>query len=135
MEQFLNQKQLKVWIACLAILCNLLVPSLSHALSMTGLSGKANLVEICSASGTKFVPFNLVDKIKSSSTPLNKDAHKAEHCQFCVTHAGSDAIPPTTTLLFAVMSGRDLFPSLFYHSPAPLFSWAQANPRAPPLLA
>ena len=49
-----------------------------------------------------------------------------------MTHAGSFALPAPSTILFAIQGEHDLFPSLFYHSPSPLFSWSAAHPRGPP---
>jgi hypothetical protein len=139
MGQFLRRKQLQVWIACLAILLNALAPSISHALSR--MAGPSNMIEICSASGTRWISSEVASTIAgkipgaqfsaeepSTGSPL----HHLEHCPFCLTHAGTFALPAPLSTLFAVQGGHDLFPALFYDSPSPLFSWSAAHPRGPP---
>jgi hypothetical protein len=125
MGQFLKRKRMQVWIACLAILLNALAPSLSHAL----MTGPSNMMEICSAAGTRWMA---VDLAADASTGSSTDTalHHAQHCPFCVTHADLLDLPQSAS--FAVDGGHDLFPALFYRSPTPLFSWSAANPRAPP---
>ena len=116
-----------IWIACLAILLNALAPSISHALSAA--SGSSNMTEVCTVTGTKLVSNDQASVEKSSTDSV---LHHLEHCPFCMTHAGTFALPGPLPLSFAVSGGHGLFPALFYHSPAPLFSWSGANPRAPP---
>lgn len=131
MGKFLQRGKLHIWIACLAILLNALVPSISHALS--AMHGASKVVEVCSTAGTKLLA---IDQAAPDSSPIDSTLHHLEHCPFCLTHAGTFALPAATlTTPFAVMGGYDLFPSLFYHSPTPLFSWSGAHPRAPPTLS
>ncbi len=134
----LGRKRLQIWIACLAILLNALAPSVSHALSR--MAGPSKMIEICSASGTRWISSEVASTIvgaqfsaqePSTDSPL----HHLEHCPFCMTHAGSFALPAPSSTLFAIQGGHDLFPSLFYHSPFPLFSWSAAHPRGPPASA
>jgi hypothetical protein len=58
-----------------------------------------------------------------------------KHCAYCLTHAGSLALTPQSSAVFAVDVGRDLFPTLFYHAPRRLFPWTAAQSRAPPAAA
>ena len=135
MGKLLGRKRLQIWIACFAILLNALAPSISHALS--SMAGPSNMIEICSASGTKWVSNDVASGVSgqqaapeqpSTDSPL----HHLEHCPFCITHAGTFALPAASTTLLAIEGGHDLFPALFYHSPSPLFSWSAARPRGPP---
>jgi hypothetical protein len=141
-----STRRLQIWIACFAILLNALAPSISHALSR--MAGPSNMIEICSASGTRWISGDgagavvagLAGAQFSAETPSTLDSTTSpllhlEHCPFCMTHAGTFALPSPSTTLFAVQSGHDLFPALFYHSPSPLFSWSAAHPRAPPAAA
>lgn len=123
----LTRRALTLWIAMLAVLFSALAPAVSHALAAG--DSTSSWGEICSVNGAR--PTSL-----SAGTPQKpvKDAlqHHIEHCPFCATHGASFALLPPVALPFAVIGGHDLFPSLYYHAPAPLFSWAAAQPRGPP---
>jgi hypothetical protein len=113
------------WIASLAILFNALAPVVSHAQARHGVTQ----LEICTATGTAMVtlPADQPDPghlLKSMS-----------HCAYCATHAASFGLPPHTMPLFAVQGGHDVYPPLFYQSPATMFAWSRAHARAPPAAA
>jgi hypothetical protein len=119
------------WLACFAILLASLAPSISHALSAakdpTGL-----FAEICSANGAK--PIQTGDTLNSkTSSPAQKILH-LEHCPFCSSHAHAMGLPPNTEFQLPLLSGHGPHPVLFYQSPRPLFIWAPAQSRAPPVL-
>jgi len=123
-------RQFAAWIACFAILLASLAPSISHALAAAKSTG-VSWMEICSATGAKFVQVADDHNPTKSSAPAQK-AMQSEHCPFCFTHAGSFGLPPTVVSAFPVASGSPVLPSLFYQSPRPLFIWAAAQSRAPP---
>ncbi|MET3135882.1 hypothetical protein AAKU61_000220 [Undibacterium sp. GrIS 1.2] len=132
MNQWIKRSRLPLWIALFAILLNALAPSISHALYAR--NGASDLFEICTVSGTQFVS---IDSAKNGASVQIKSSKPAtpqllEHCPFCMTHAGSFALPSTPPVAPFVIGRHDHFPALFYHSPSPLFSWSAANPRAPP---
>ena len=127
MVKFLRRKRLQVWIACLAILLNALAPSISHALSPV----PSTMMEICSATGTRWVAGEQAMTDASKKSPLDH----LKHCPFCMTHADTFALPLPLLPSFAVAGGDALFPALFYHSPSPLFSWSAAKPRGPPAIS
>jgi hypothetical protein len=122
-----KRRLLSVWIAMLAILFSALAPSVSHALAAR--ASLAGFAEICTVNGVELVSLATGERQK----PV-KDAlfHHMEHCAFCATHGGSLGLPPPLPVSFAVIGGHDLFPSLFYLAPTPLFSWSAAQPRGPP---
>jgi hypothetical protein len=124
-------RQFAAWIACLAILLAALAPSISHALAAAK-GSDFSWMEICSTTGAKFVKVTDSQNPVKSSTPAEKAMH-SEHCPFCLTHAGSFGLPPTAAFAFPVVSVPPAFPSLFYQSPRPLFIWAAAQSRAPPV--
>ena len=128
MKRFWKNKLLTVWIACFAILLNALAPSISYALNART-ERASPTTEICRA-GMK-----MASPSPMHHTSGKTDAPGAKHCPFCLPHAGSFALPPPSVPCCALAAGHDLFPSLFYLSPQPLFSWAAANPRGPPLLS
>ncbi|MES2263688.1 MAG: DUF2946 domain-containing protein [Pseudomonadota bacterium] len=114
----------------MAILFSALAPSISHALS--AVRADVNQVEICTVDGTRTISVGAAD---GKQVPKDSVQHHFEHCPYCMTHAASFALLPSTAMTFAVLGGHDLFPSLFYNAPTPLFSWSAANPRAPPASA
>ncbi len=135
MVNFFKLRRMTVWIACFAILLNALAPSLSHA--MSALSGTSSLLtEVCTANGTKLIAA-VAEKAPDSALKSNGDQKKnlaaSGHCPFCLPHDGSVSLLPTGAISFALSAKHGLMPSLFYQSPQPLFSWAVAHPRDPPV--
>ena len=113
----------RAWFACLAILLNALLPSLSHAFA-TRPAGAA--IEICSSSGAVYTQADL-------APPSGQDAPQhIEHCLYCMHHAGGLALPPAPPQLVAVLKGHEPYPPLYYQAPQPLFSWTAGRPRGPP---
>ena len=119
------------WIAALAILFNALAPVVSQAQARTRSSAGATQMEICTAMGVAMV------SMPASNDPVDHDhlLKAMSHCAYCGTHAGSFGLPPLAAPVFAVQGGHDVFPPLFYQSPATLFTWSRAHARAPPAIA
>ena len=107
------------WIVCIAILLNLLTPTLGQAMST--LLRDPLAFEICSATPAKRAP--------------DMPQHAMKHCVFCATHATPAAPPPSMPAPIALLAGHDLYPSPHYLSPAPLSTWSSAKPRGPPSLS
>jgi hypothetical protein len=116
------------WIACLAILFSALAPSVSQALAAS--SSTLHQIEICTSAGIKLVSGDDDSLKKTSSDSALK---KSQHCPYCSSHSASCGLLPQSAAGFALVDGHDLYPPLFYSAPQPLFSWATANPRAPPI--
>ncbi|MFZ6848735.1 DUF2946 domain-containing protein [Undibacterium sp. RuRC25W] len=143
MRNFLNVRQWHIWIACFAILVNALAPSVSHALTMmdakSGSASALGFAEICSTQAASPVSGQVTSLSKqqdqSVQDPLQSALHHLKHCQCCVNQAGNPVLPVPDTEPLIVLSGHDAYPSLFYHSPSPLFSWASSHARAPPASA
>jgi len=114
------------WIAALAILFNALAPVVSHAQASTGHANAQ--VEICTAMGMAMVSVPATDDQPDAGHLMQG----MNHCAYCATHAGSFGLPPQALTVFAVLGGHDVFPPLFYQSPATLFTWSRAHARAPP---
>lgn len=127
MGHFLQRKQWSLWFACLALLLNALLPSLSHAFAVH--QGNA-AIDICSASGAVYTQADLAPL--SGSRP---DAQAGQHCLYCMHHAGSLALPPSPPPLVAVIKGHDQYSPLFHPVPQPQFAWRGARPRGPPAAA
>lgn len=130
MYTFVKRRLLLSWIALLAVLFSALAPSVSHALAAS--SPLDGLAEICTVNGVKTVKLSLADGDQPAPKSL---AHHFEHCPYCMSHGGAPALPPANAGTVAVLTGHDTYPPLFYHAPRSLYSWAAANPRAPPVHA
>ena len=117
--------------AMLAVLMAALAPSISHALVAWRSNPAAWLEEICTEQGGQRISGD------SSREAGGHGGHGIpfEHCPFCLTHAGSFGLPPSSSIAIPIVEGDPLIPSLFFRSPRPLFAWATAQPRAPPLAA
>jgi hypothetical protein len=119
------------WIACLAILFNAFVPLVSHAMGAPAAAGASAMagMEVCTALGMRTM-------VSSDPDP---DAGKLQktlnHCGYCAVHAATYGLPPPMTAGFAPAAGRDAWPPLYDRSSRVLFSWALAQPRAPPVVA
>lgn len=127
MIEMAKRQTLHIWIALLAVLFSALAPSISHALAAAG----ADTVEVCTVSGYKVVKLAPGDGGKAPPSARRG----MEHCAFCATHGGADAIPTAPAAALLAEAGRDIYPSLFYAAPLPLHAWSAAHARAPPLLA
>lgn len=116
----------------MAILLNSLAPAISHA--MASLQGKdAPWAQICSTSGTKYIPLDLGAVQPDGNKQPQSSA--MEHCAYCISHAGSFAVFSDVPLYIAPARLTHVYPALFYRAPSPLFIWAAASPRAPPVLS
>jgi hypothetical protein len=119
MGKFFKHRRHTSWIVCIAILLNLLTPTLGQA--MSSLLRDPLAFEICSATPAKRTP----------DTP----PHAMRHCVFCATHASPSAPPPSVSTPIALLAGHDAYPPPHYVSPSPLSAWSGARPRGPPSLS
>jgi hypothetical protein len=136
MRGFFKIKRLHVWLACLAILMNVLAPSISYAISQARHSQSTHLpassMEICSMDDAHSVMAADDQPQAPADSPDNPHAHASSHCPFCASHGGNVALPSSAMPALFASAGSAILPVLFYHAPRPLFAWATANPRAPP---
>lgn len=133
MQVFKQKQRFIAFIACVAVLLNALAPAISHTIAAAQ-DKSVSWIEVCSASGTKLLPFpadQLTDKRKGNdSKPMSMD-----HCAYCLSHVGSFGLLGDSNFTPAPVNLSYSLPKLFYHSPRPLFVWAASNPRAPPVLS
>lgn len=118
-----------IWIACFAVLMNALAPSISHAMAAGG--GGPGTWEICRADAAPelVVAGELAKKIaRDKAAPMND-------CGYCLPHAGSFALMPSTFTGLGLVGGHALRPFLFYRAPQPLLALSAAPPRGPPASA
>ena len=121
-----GSKLITSWMAILAILMMAFAPLVSQAVG----ADRAWL-EICSASGPKFVQ---ADAGSSNQPAKNSAAHPMEHCPYCSLHASALGMPPAPLLVLPVIAVRDV-PPAFLSAPSTLHAWRAAQPRGPPFLA
>jgi hypothetical protein len=132
MQSWRGLRKRLVWLVSCTMLLAALVPTLSHLL----LPRDAGIwTEICTLSGAKFLRLDL----GSSSSPdeggsSTDGASPMERCPVCALHQGSTALPPAPLLSWLPDSRlAHALPQLFLSAPRPLFAWAPAQARAPPL--
>ncbi|MFZ3003476.1 DUF2946 domain-containing protein [Undibacterium umbellatum] len=134
MRIFHRLRQLTIWLACFAMLFNGIAPSMANA--MTPSKVKAGFIEICSAEGNKLFEIATGKFIKADPDSENQKSKSAKvHCANCLPQADHHFLPPSSPQDVASTKLSEAFPSLFYQSPQTLFSWASAQPRAPPALS
>ena len=110
------------WIALLAMLCAMVAPSISHAVSA---SRGDIFVEMCGISGTKLVAI--------SGDPSEQSTHAApEHCKLCSMHGESYALPSHMQAAMFPVGVGERYPFLFFQSSSPLAVWSPVQSRAPP---
>lgn len=118
------------WIACLAIFGLALAPTISHALAHA--TGTSAWAEVCTPQGTKLVA---LDEAGSGPvTPAAGGGH-LDHCPLCGLGSSPVAPPPVMVPVTLLIDLGNATPPLFLRAPRPLFAWAAAQPRAPPLHA
>lgn len=127
MGTFLRHRVAHAWIAMLAILFGMSIPSVSCAM-MASAVATGQYMEICTAQGVAMMP------VDAGGTGGDAMAKHAGHCAGCSAHATPAALPPAPGFVLAAQSGHDAYPPLFYRSPRPLAAWVAANPRGPPVL-
>lgn len=117
------------WIACFAVLMGVLAPALSQALPRDAGSG---WTEVCSVMGVQMVRMD----DGATSGPLDSQGpltHTLEHCPYCSLHLSDLGLPPAGQASLALLPLDFQLPELFLLAPRPLFAWASAQARAPPL--
>lgn len=123
-------RRLASWIASFAILLAALAPSLTHSVATAKGDG---WIEVCSSTGSKLIQVGS-QHLPEQSDPAEKGS-KLDHCAYCFTPSGPAAPPPSAESVLPAISGKQPQPPLFYQSPRPLFVWAAAHSRAPPVIS
>ena len=123
------------WLAALAVLWGALLPVLSHAVAAHQV-GSSGWVEVCTATGMAWV--KSADDV--AATSANGQSEPASGmvmtgCDWCATHSPQLGVPPVAQpLAVPLVFGPDV-PTAFLRAPRPLFVWATAQSRAPPVSA
>ena len=122
--------RLSTRIALFAVLLVSLAPTVSHAIAAANGSNN-HWVQVCTGFGIKWVK---LDSNGMPQSPAPTVSH-LDHCPFCSNHIGAIDILPASVPQQPIVLGVESFPDLFLISHRPLFAWASAQPRAPPLVS
>ncbi len=143
-----------VWLAVWLALLGALAPAVSHALQWARGDAKANLIEICTSAGPRWMalPASAVGA-SAAATPASLAGDDAllasvasdpadvggsgapggmEHCPFCLLMAERLAPPSASTPVFFAASGHAVVPQPRFVSDSPAPGLAAAQPRGPP---
>ncbi|QBE65902.1 DUF2946 family protein [Pseudoduganella lutea] len=142
MSNLRQWKRLVTWLAVAAMLAAALLPSISYALAANGAESRlmnTMLAGICAPSGMRYdaatITAVMATTIAGDDDKVpGKQAGHMDDCPWCRLASDLPALP-AAGLAIAPQADAALLPPLFYHSPAPLFTWAAGKPRGPPLLA
>ena len=132
-------RHLTISIAILATLMLQLAPAISD---MIFAGRDLDPEAICSTTNVNTIGGRFIERvIKRRATrenqagpdfPRQAPLHAA-HCPFCLTHAGSFALPATATLSVPVVNPHFHYPSIIDRSSLRQLAWLSAQPREPPL--
>ncbi|WP_426233293.1 DUF2946 domain-containing protein [Pseudomonas sp. TWP3-2] len=133
----MNRHRLAIaWIACFAVLFNMLAMPLTGAMAQAAQSPAEQVLwsSFCTGSGTKMVAINIgsVDQ----NAPQSGDKHSTmQHCWCCSGSAPVVALPGHSPQLFFAQyaSNRSVAPATL-QNPTPRQQWPSLNPRASPLV-
>lgn len=133
-----RHRSLSTWIAILAILLNALMPTLSVALERPRApSGNSGWIEVCSTQGTFWVRLAPDGQLLEQTTrpPENTApaAQHGEHCLYCLSHAGSFGLAPSSYAGLPAVPPRN--PALGDGLTATFtaYAWRAPAARAPPV--
>ncbi|WP_095109430.1 DUF2946 domain-containing protein [Pseudomonas sp. Irchel 3E20] len=130
-----RQRLALAWIACLAVLFNLLAMPISGAMAQSASGAASEQVmwgSFCSSSGTKMVAMSLGSL--EQKAPQNDDHSNMQHCWCCSGSPPLVALPGHVPQLHVTRlePAQGPAPTLL-SSPTPRQQWPSLNPRASPL--
>lgn len=122
------------WIACCAVLFNLLAMPLAGASAASSSNPALEQVmwgSFCSSSGSKLVAISLGSP--EQKAPQGDDHSTMQHCWCCSGSAPLVALPGQALTLFLASLERPLAAATVnVQSPTPRQQWPSLNPRASP---
>ncbi|MHC8316396.1 DUF2946 domain-containing protein [Pseudomonas sp. LB3P31] len=130
-----RQRLAIAWIACFAVLFNMLAMPMTGALAQSAKSPAEQLLwgSFCTSSGTKMVAISLGDI--EQKTPQGDDHSNMQHCWCCSGSAPLVALPGhMPQLYFAHFETNRSLPATSLEMPTPRQQWPALNPRASPLV-
>jgi hypothetical protein len=132
----MNRHRLAIaWIACFAVLFNMLAMPMTGAMAQAANSPVEQLLwsSFCTGSGTKMVAINI--GTTDQKAPSNDNHSNMQHCWCCSGSAPLVALPGHSPQLYFARyeSNRSVAPALL-QAPTPRQQWPSLNPRASPLV-
>jgi len=132
----MNRHRLAIaWIACFAVLFNMLAMPMSGAMAQAASSPAEQLLwsSFCTGSGTKMVAIDI--GASDQQAPLNDSHSNMQHCWCCSGSAPLVALPGHSPQLYFARfdSNRSVAPASL-QKPTPRQQWPSLNPRASPLV-
>ena len=132
----MNRHRLAIaWIACFAVLFNMLAMPMTGAMAQAANSPAEQLLwsSFCTGSGTKMVAINI--GTTEQNIPSNDTHSNMQHCWCCSGSAPLVALPGHSPQLYFARyeSNRSVAPASL-QTPTPRQQWPSLNPRASPLV-
>jgi hypothetical protein len=129
-----RQRLAFAWIACFAVLFNMLAMPMTGAMAQPAKSPAEQflLSSFCTSSGTKMVAVSL--GTFEQKAPQNDDHSNMQHCWCCSGSAPLVALPGHVPPLFARFEPHRSPPPVALDTPTPRQQWPGLNPRASPLV-
>jgi hypothetical protein len=132
----MNRQRLAfAWIACFAVLFNLLAMPMTGAMAQAAKSPAEQWLwsSFCTGSGTKMVAIDI--GIADQKTPPNDTHSNMQHCWCCSGSAPLVALPGhVPQLYFARFESNHSVAPASLETPTPRQQWPSLNPRASPLV-
>ncbi|MBH3443354.1 DUF2946 domain-containing protein [Pseudomonas moraviensis] len=132
----MNRRRLAfAWIACFAVLFNMLAMPLSGAMAQAASSSGEQILwsSFCTGSGMKMVAIDI--GATDQKAPQNDSHSNMQHCWCCSAGAPLLALPGHSPQLYFAQfeSNRSVAPTSL-QTPTPRQQWPSLNPRASPLV-
>ena len=131
-----RQRLAIAWIACFAVLFNMLAMPMSGAMAQASSQSPAEQLmwgSFCSSSGTRMVAISLGNL--EQKAPPGEQHSNMQHCWCCSGSAPLVALPGhAPQLYFARFEANRSLPAPTLDSPTPRQHWPSLNPRASPLV-
>jgi hypothetical protein len=132
----MNRRRLAfAWIACFAVLFNMLAMPLSGAMAQAASSPAGQILwsSFCTGSGMKMVAIDI--GATDQKAPQNDSLSNMQHCWCCSGGAPLLALPGHSPQLYFAQfeSNRSVAP-VSLQTPTPRQQWPSLNPRASPLV-
>ncbi|MDI2593550.1 DUF2946 domain-containing protein [Pseudomonas sp. 681] len=130
-----RQRLAFAWIACFAVLFNMLAMPMTGAMAPSTKSPAEQFLwsSFCTSSGTRMVAVSL--GTFEQKAPQNDDHSNMQHCWCCSGSAPLVALPGhVPQLYFARLEANRSLPPVSLDTPTPRQQWPSLNPRASPLV-
>ncbi|MBK6853283.1 MAG: DUF2946 domain-containing protein [Burkholderiales bacterium] len=123
-----TQLRLSCWLAVLAMLTLVLLPTITHAL--TARADSSIWADLCSVSGAT----GAVHESDGSAPQAPGGTSHPDHCAACRIAVDAMALAPAAVPAMVLPLGGVEPPAAFLQAPPSKYVWRRAQTRAPPLL-